>query len=114
MPNSQPETSAASQAAPLPAVVPAVDLLESENGYLLRVDLPGVREDRVNLEFERGVLTLHAPRGEPARFEYRRAFRISEEVQIDAIKAELRGGVLDLTLPKAPEVRARRIAVKSG
>jgi len=89
---------------------PAVDVFESDEGYLVRADLPGVREGGVEIEFHKGQLSLVANReDDPVRFE--RSIRFPDRVDADGIKASLDGGVLELRLPKTAEVRPRKIAI---
>ena len=102
-----------------------MDILETEDELLLFADLPGVKEDDVDIRFENGELTLHARRA-PANVgqgqwlwenetgDYFRAFRISEEVDSSKIWAELKNGVLTLHLPKVEAVKPRKITVRGG
>jgi HSP20 family protein len=104
---------------------PRVDILESEDELLLFADLPGVKEDDVDIRFENGELTLHARRQatdvgqgqwlwENVTGDFFRAFRISEEVDASKIWAELKNGVLTLHLPKVEAAKPRKITVKGG
>src|SRR5262249_45339883 len=87
---------------------PRVDILEPEYELVLFEDLPGVREDDVDIRFENGELTLHARRApthvtgqwlwENESGDFFRAFRISEQVDTSKIWAELKHGVLTLHL----------------
>jgi HSP20 family protein len=104
---------------------PRADILESEDELLLFADLPGVREDNVDIRFENGELTLHARRN-PSHASKRewlwssvtgdffRAFRISEQVDASKIWAELKNGVLTLHLPKVEAAKPRKITVRGG
>jgi HSP20 family protein len=103
---------------------PRVDILETENELLLFADLPGVKDEAVDIRFENGELTLHARRA-PANVtgqwlweneigDFFRAFRISEQVDAGKIWAELKNGVLTLHLPKVEAAKPRKIAVKGG
>jgi HSP20 family protein len=105
---------------------PRVDVIENENELLLFADMPGVKEDGVDIRFEKGELTLHGRRtgsaspaagflvreSEPG--DYFRSFRISEQVNAEKIWAELRHGVLTLHLPKVEKAKPRKIAVKGS
>src|SRR5215510_10306817 len=83
---------------------PRVDIVETEDELLLFADLPGVREDEVDIRFENGELTLSARRQRPHATggwlwenevgDFFRAFRITESVDASKIWAELKGGVL--------------------
>src|SRR5437763_13280915 len=80
---------------------PRVDILETEEELLLFADLPGVKEDDVDIRFENGELTLHARR-QPGNFgqgqwlwgtetgDFFRAFTISEQLDSSKIWAELK------------------------
>jgi HSP20 family molecular chaperone IbpA len=105
---------------------PPVDVVESEGAYILSVDLPGVREDGVDVTVERNVLTLSARRtsetpadhrrllGEIAHGDYRRTFTLPERIDRDSIAATLRNGVLTLTVPKAAATLPRKISVRTA
>jgi len=105
---------------------PNVDILELEHELLLLVDLPGARQDGIDIRFENGTLSLHA-RVEPRQPENRswllreygvgdfhRSFEVNEDVDASAIQAEFADGVLSLHLPKTPASQPRRIEVKAG
>jgi HSP20 family protein len=103
-------------------VTPRVDVLETENEFLVLADMPGVRPEDVDVRFEKGELTVHGRRPAPTgkeltyrEFEttnYHRAFAVAETVAADKISAELKGGVLTVHLPKTEAVKPRRIAVR--
>lgn len=103
---------------------PRVDILEQANGLVLFVDLPGVMADDVELNFEKGELTVRARREVPGRaghclveqFEsgdYYRAFLLSQDIAADQITAELKNGVLTVNMPRSTAAQPRRISVKS-
>jgi len=105
------------------AVAPRVDVLETENEFVLLVDLPGVKPEDADVRFEKGELILHGRRGadrtgkEPVYREYEatvyhRAFTVAETVAADRITAELKDGVLNVRLPKVEAVKPKRIAVR--
>jgi len=106
---------------PVSVLIPSTDLYETEDGWVLEADLPGVTQDDLDIEFERGVLTLQAEartgRAGTLRHRefspavYRRRFRIGDRVDADRISAKLEHGVLTLDLPKAEAVKPRKIEV---
>ena len=111
----------------LPVFRPTVDILESESEIVLHTDLPGARADDIDINCEDGELTIHARvsrRGvedgesflvrEYGVGDFRRTFRIGENIKADAISAEHNNGVLTLRLPKTEAARPRRIEVKAG
>jgi HSP20 family protein len=105
---------------------PNVDIVETENELLLVADMPGARPDSVDINYEQGLLTLHAgiePRQqeEKTNFLYReygvgdyyRSFQIGEGIDAQKIEAQLKDGVLTVHLPKAEAARPRKIQVKA-
>jgi HSP20 family molecular chaperone IbpA len=105
-------------------VTPRADVRETAEELLLELDLPGVKAEDVDVHFDRGELTVRAKAAklptqgrswltveyQPADFE--RTFRLSPEVDVSKVVAELKGGVLTLHLPKSEAARTRRINVK--
>jgi HSP20 family protein len=101
-----------------------VDILESKDSYLIRVELPGMRREDLKTEVNEGVLTLSGERKyeEPANgVEYHRAERVAgrfsrsfylpQTVKHDGIKATYRDGILEVQVPKADEAKPRQIAI---
>lgn len=105
---------------------PAVDILEREDGILIRADFPGVRTDGVEVVVDRDVLTLRgrnaseAPTGLQAIYreydpvDYERTFILGRDVNRDAVEARMQWGVLEVFLPKETAARARTVSVKSA
>ena len=106
--------------------VPAVDIIEREDELLLLADVPGAQPDGVDINYERGELTIVArvpardanPHARCVACEYGvgdfvRSFRVGEGIDAGRIQAELNNGVLTLHLPKAEQATARKIAVQS-
>jgi HSP20 family protein len=105
---------------------PLIDIHDGPEGLILEADLPGATEADVAIQVEDNVLSLRAhvspPVPEGARTlheeyrcgEYQRSFILSDEVERSRITAELRNGVLRLTLPKAERTKPRRIEIKSS
>ena len=107
--------------------VPAVDIFEEENRFLLRADVPGVNVDDINVSMENGVLTLSgerrlepkkeeaaAQRIERASGRFFRHFTLPETTNADGITAKNSNGILEVSIPKMPEVQARRITVEAA
>lgn len=106
---------------------PNVDIVETDNEYLVMADMPGVVADAVDIRYEQGVLTIYG-RAEPRQDEektnyllyeygvgdYYRSFRLGEGIDPDRIEANLRDGVLELRLPKSESSKPKKIAVKTG
>lgn len=91
--------------------VPSLDVHEHDGDLRLLIDLPGVNADGLHLTAERGVLTLSATRADRNGRGYRRQLQLPDGVDADTITAELRHGVLTVTVPQAAARRARAIPV---
>ena len=101
---------------------PRADIVAIESGYQVEVELPGVSSENLSVELEQGVLSLRgqtsgtaSESGEKPLIEpiaYERSFRLSEAVEGDRIQAELKNGLLTLTLPKAERALPRQIPVE--
>ena len=107
-------------------VVPPVDVFENDNAITLLADLPGVSRDQLQVRVDGDTLVLEATAaaqgpdqmelvyGEARTPGYRRQFTLSRELDTGRIEAQLRDGVLSLTIPKAEEARPRKIQVQVG
>ncbi len=105
---------------PANAIRPAVDVYETENGYVLLADMPGVTADGLEVHVEDGQLTLHGtpkPSTEKPTHrefslrEYHRTFNLADELDPGNITARFQDGVLRLEIPKAPRAQVRKIPV---
>lgn len=104
-------------------LTPAVDIFETEEGLTLVADLPGLEKDDLNVDIDKGVLTIQgATKLEAAgnrlfdEFSvagYYRQFRLPEGIDPDRTAAELKDGVLTLNLPKAEAAKPKKIAIKT-
>jgi len=109
-----------------PSWSPAVDVYEAEDGVVFEAELPGLAREDVNIAVEDGELVLRGERRfdpklrtrdfhrmERAYGPFERSFRLSPEVDPAAIRAELQGGVLRISLPRrAGGARTVRIPVE--
>lgn len=106
------------------ALMPPVDVVEDPNGITLFADLPGVSRETLNLRVEAETLTIEAemaltvPEGmQPSHAEvqiprYRRVFTLSKELDPEKVTAELKNGVLKLTIPKAEHAQPRKVQIR--
>ncbi len=104
-------------------VIPPVDIFESNDNVILIADIPGIERDHLDINVENNVLTLYATTQErkPADQVYRefrpvhfyRQFSLSERVNAEHISAELKNGVVRITLPKQEDAKPKRIEVKT-
>ncbi len=103
-------------------LTPPVDIYETEDALVVVADMPGVSKDGADVRLEDDVLSIvgnvtHPERPNPTYEEYgllnyHREFRINERVDREKINAELKHGVLTLTLPKTEAAKPRQIEVK--
>ena len=106
---------------------PAVDISERKDAYLVTAELPGVKADEVEITFEDGLLTIQGERrfahdsadekmhrAERYYGTFRRSITLPIHVEADKIEASMQDGVLQIMIPKAPEVQAKRIQVRPG
>jgi HSP20 family protein len=107
--------------------VPAMDLVEEGDHFVLRADLPGVREDQVKIEVEDNVLTVSGERQseheersegyyrlERATGAFSRSLTLPEGVDLDSVEAGFADGVLTVRIPKPEERKPRRVAINVG
>lgn len=104
--------------------VPAMDLVEAEDRFLLRADLPGVPEEDVRIELDDRVLTvsgerkagLEATNGGYHRVEraygaFSRSLTLPDGVDADGVTARFERGVLEVAIPKPEQRKPRRISI---
>jgi HSP20 family molecular chaperone IbpA len=115
----------AEQTRPGPVYTPVVDIFETDDAIMLVADMPGVKNDLVDIDVRDGQLQINGevekPQSESERpllreYEsgrYHRAFSVSDRIDVTGIAATMKDGVLRLTLPKAEKVRPRKIEVKA-
>jgi HSP20 family protein len=111
--------------APESVLRPPVDIYETEEGIVLRADMPGVTKDRLDLRVDGNTLLVEGTIGispqdqmsalyaEVRATTYRRQFVLSTELESARIEANLQNGVLTVNIPKRAELRPRRIEVQS-
>jgi HSP20 family protein len=106
---------------------PPMDLIEAEDHYVLKADLPGLFEEDVAIEVENGVLTLSGERkAEHERTEsgwyrverafgrFQRQLTLPEGIDADGVTADFERGVLTVHIPKPEQVKPRRITIGGG
>jgi HSP20 family protein len=109
------------------AWAPSLDITERKDAYLVAVELPGVGIDDLEITFQDGLLTIQGERHDAHdsseekvhRVERRygpflRAITLPSHVMADAIEASTQDGVLQILVPKAAEVQAKRIQVRAS
>jgi HSP20 family protein len=107
--------------------IPAMDLVESDEHFILTADLPGLAEEDIKLEFEGDVLTLSGERKvdqeqhrdgyyrlERATGAFSRSLTLPEGVDVDGVTATFDKGVLEVRIPKPEQRKPRRVAIQVG
>jgi HSP20 family protein len=103
-------------------VAPRASVIEENDGYTLRVEMPGVNKEGLEISMENNELTLIGRRSLPTiegtllhnelrRENYRRIFELDPSIDAGKISAKMDQGILTLALPKAEHVKPRKIAV---
>jgi HSP20 family molecular chaperone IbpA len=103
-------------------IKPSVNIIETEEGLILTADVPGATKETLDINVEKGILTINAPvswdmPGNPgyAEFElahYYRQFSIPESLDNGKATADLLNGILSLSIPKAEAAKPRIIEIK--
>ena len=103
-------------------ITPPATVLENAEGYTLEVEMPGVNKETLEMWVENNELTIVGRRSLPtiegtllhreSRMEnFRRTFELDPSIDSEKISAKIEQGVVKLTLPKAEQVKPRKIAV---
>ena len=107
--------------------VPAMDLVEADDHFVLKADLPGLAEEDVAIEVQDNVLTISGTReAEHERKEkgwyrlersygsFNRSLTLPDGVDADKVEANFDRGVLEIRVPKPEERKPRRISIGKG
>ena len=109
------------------AYLPSFDIKETSSGYVFLADMPGVKQEDLDMNLTGNRLTITGKRESEERKEgesfhtlersfgsFSRTFSLPEGVDPNGVKAELRNGVLTLTVPKVPEVQPKKISIQAS
>ncbi len=107
------------------AVVPAVDLEETDDAFKITAELPGMDKKDIHITFENNVLTISGEkkaekeikeenyhRLERSYGKFQRSFELPGYINRDKIEADYKDGVLHITVPKSEEAKPKQIEVK--
>lgn len=107
--------------------VPAVDIVEERERFVLRADVPGVSPDDIDVSMDKGVLSVSGQRLEKTAEEahgvqriertsgkFYRRFTLPETANAEEITASSNNGILEVVIPKQAQIESRRITVKSA
>jgi HSP20 family protein len=109
-----------------PYVAPRVDVYETSDAFVVTADVPGASESALDITLEKDRLTIEAPVDLPRRDDHRlrlaessaggymRSFALPDGIDRDRIAANVKDGILSLTLPKSDAVRPRKITVQAA
>ena len=105
--------------------VPAVDIREDRDRFVIEADLPGVSPERIDIQMENGMLTIRGTRESTAREaaegykrveratgSFYRRFSLPDTADAERISARTVNGVLEVSIPKQEKVQPRRIQVE--
>jgi HSP20 family protein len=103
---------------------PSIEVVEKEDKFLINVELPGVKEEDINISLAGNTLTIEGEKETESEVEkkgyyytessygsFSRSMTIPSTIDTSKIEANCDKGVLEITLPKAPEVKPKKIAV---
>ena len=106
---------------------PAADIHENAEGFVIRMDLPGVAQQDVKVTLEGDTLTVRGERKSETQSQqdsayyrervfgsFERTFTLTSPVRADQVKATYRDGVLEVSVPKAEEAKVREIQIQVG
>jgi HSP20 family protein len=106
---------------------PRFDVKETKDAYVIRADMPGVRDDEVEISLSGNLLTVTGKREDEHRAEgdqyyavergfgaFARTFSLPDSVDAEHVSAELKNGVLTLRVPKKPDAQPKRIEIGKG
>jgi HSP20 family protein len=121
------DTPTAGDGAPARRWVPAMDLVEHEDHFVLTADLPGVTQDDVSIEVQDNVLTISGERRtsressgtgyyrlERSTGAFSRTLTLPEGVDAEAVQASFANGVLEVRVPKPEQRKPRRVSISLG
>jgi HSP20 family protein len=105
---------------------PAVDLHETDDGFVIKAELPGVSKDDVSVDVHQNTLTLRGQRKHEAEVKneryhrversygtFQRSFVLPTMVDQEKVQATFKDGMLELHLPKSESAKPKRIAINS-
>ena len=110
-----------------PAFAPSFEVFERKDAYVFKADLPGIKQDDLDITLTENRLAISGKREAEERKEgerfyayersfgtFTRSFTLPEGVDAEHVAAELKDGVLTLVVPKKPEVQPKKISIKAS
>ena len=108
---------------PVAFVTPLVDIETTDDGYVIRAEMPGVEKGGLEITVDNGELTILGRR-KPTEFtaeliyreirphDFRRVYELDPSIDVTKVGAKIDDGILTVTLPKAETVKPRKISVQ--
>ena len=106
---------------------PKFDIKETEEGFEVLADVPGLKPEEIEVTLQDGVLTIQGEKKnereekkdkyhlvERSYGRFYRSFRLPADIDCERLSATQKDGVLKITLPRAPEAKAKEIEIKAG
>ncbi len=107
--------------------VPKFDVKETKDRYIFRADLPGFREEEIDISLTGNRLTISGKRevedrdedenyfiSERSQGSFQRSFTLPETADVDRMAASMKDGVLEMSIPKRPDAKPRKISLRQG
>ena len=107
--------------------VPAVDIVEENDRFVLHADVPGVNAEDIDVSMDNGILTVSGERRsedttedngyrriERSHGRFLRRFTLPDTADADNVTAKSQNGILEVSIPKQPVVQSRRITVQTS
>ncbi|HHZ88968.1 TPA: Hsp20/alpha crystallin family protein [Candidatus Poribacteria bacterium] len=107
--------------------IPAVDVIEADDHFELRAEIPGVSQEDVKIAIEDNVLTISGEKNVETKDEdynchrierssgkFERSFQLPKTVETDKTQADYKAGILTISLPKVEETKPKEIEIKVG
>jgi HSP20 family protein len=107
--------------------LPSFEVKETKDSYVFKADLPGVKQEDLNISLTGNRLTISGQRNEEKKDEgethfvyersfgsFSRSFSLPEGIDAEHVQADLKDGVLNVVVPKKPEVQPKRILIKGA
>ena len=104
---------------------PEVDLVEEKDSFIVKVDIPGIKKEELDIKVEGRLLTLKGERKEEKETKeknyyaserlygaFTRMIELPTDVKADQVKAAYKDGVLEITLPKTEGAKAKQVTVE--
>jgi len=106
--------------------VPAIDLYEDRDNYVVKMELPGMKKEEIDISLHNGVLSITGERKDEEKHEdaetyrserffgrFQRSVTLPAVVETEKVNASYKDGILTVTLPKAEEAKPKQITINA-